>query len=205
MRAEAILIRWLAAPLLIPVGWAQVGDHNGDGVARAGAVALAGSSDSTDVGELVAFPAPGPAPRTAAPGAGEEVLAAGCGVDVRAAGGGLPGGHGGAGGAATGAGLPVVVVRCGCVAGFGAGVGGAGARGEGVGGGRDGGGLDRGDRDGGFRGGGFGKVGVGEGAGQRGGAGFSHGGGVGVADGGAAAAGPFGVGGETLGVDCGDD
>jgi len=74
----------------------------------------------------------------------------------------LPGGHGGAGEAAAGANLVVVVVRCGCVARFGACVGGTGAWGEGFGDGGDGGGSGFWGR---LRGGGFGEVGVGEAAG----------------------------------------
>ncbi len=156
MRPKPILVLWLAAPLLIPISRTQIRHHNSNTIPGAGAVALARRSDGADVGERVAFAAAGAAPGRGA-GGGEEVLGTRGGVEVWGAGGRLPGGHGGAGGAAAGADLAVVVVRCGGVASFGAGVGGAGAGGERGGDGGDGGGFDGG--------GGFGEVGVGEGAG----------------------------------------
>ena len=71
MSTEAILISRLGAPLCVAVGRAQIGDHDGDGITFARAVALTSGRDIARVGELVALPA-----STAAPAAraAEEVL-----------------------------------------------------------------------------------------------------------------------------------
>lgn len=69
--AVAVLVGGLGAPLGVAVGGAQVGDHDGDGVAFARAVALAVGRHVAGVGELVALPASAAAP---AAGASEQVL-----------------------------------------------------------------------------------------------------------------------------------
>lgn len=111
MRPKPVLIplRALATtPLLIPIRRTEVGDHDGDGVACTGAVALARGGDVVGVGELVAGAAAGAAPGARA---AEEGLRA-RGREERGGGvrGGLPGGEGAVGAAAAGAFLAVVVV-----------------------------------------------------------------------------------------------
>lgn len=73
MSTEAILIAGLGTPLCVAVGRAQIGDHDGDGVAFARAVALTCGRDIARVGELVALSA-----STAAPAAraAKEILRA---------------------------------------------------------------------------------------------------------------------------------
>ena len=110
--AEAVLVAGpaalAAAPLRVPVRRTEVGDHHGDGLARARAVALARGRDVVGVGELVAGAAAGaaPGPRAAEEGLGSRRR------EERAGGvrGGLPGGEGAVGAAAAGAFLAVVVV-----------------------------------------------------------------------------------------------
>ena len=78
MRPEPVLIprpTLAAAPLLIPIRGAEVGDHDGDGLAGTGAVALARGGDVVGVSQLVAGAAAGTAPGS---GAAEEGLRA-CG------------------------------------------------------------------------------------------------------------------------------
>ena len=53
MTGEAVTIGGLIAPLLVAIRWAQVGDHDGDSLARTSAVALTGGGDCVCVGELV--------------------------------------------------------------------------------------------------------------------------------------------------------
>ena len=71
MSAIAILVRGLRAPLGIAVCGTQVGDHDGDGLAFARAVALTLRRDVAGVGQLVALPASAAAP---AARASEQVL-----------------------------------------------------------------------------------------------------------------------------------
>ena len=111
MRPKPVLIAratLATAPLLVSIRGTEVGDHDGDGLASTGAVALASGGDVVGVGQLVA----GAAAR-AAPGAraAEEGLRA-CGCEERGGGvrGGLPGGERAVGAAAAGAFLAVVVV-----------------------------------------------------------------------------------------------
>lgn len=106
MGAVAVLVGGLGAPLGVAVGGAQVGDHDGDGVAFARAVALAVGRHVAGVGELVALPASAAAP---AAGASEQVLRPGRREDGAAVAG-LPRGHRSAAAASTGARLAVIVV-----------------------------------------------------------------------------------------------
>ena len=111
MRPKSVLIArptLAATPLLISIRGTQVGDHDGDGLAAAGTVALARGGDIIGVGQLVAGAAAGAAP---GPGAAEEGLRArGCEERGGGVGGGLPGGERAVGAAAAGAFLAVVVV-----------------------------------------------------------------------------------------------
>jgi hypothetical protein len=89
MRAEAILICGLRAPLRVAVCGTQVRDHDCDGLAGTGAVALACGCDVADVGQFVAGAATASTP---AAGTAEEVLRACC-REYGGAVAGLPGGH----------------------------------------------------------------------------------------------------------------